>query len=524
MCPNNKDDNKYISCDYLIVGAGTATLSFVDTLLEELPDATFILVDRFSRPGGHWTTAYPFVRLHQPSASYGVNSLRLGKNLTRRGGFEKFDHSDRATGKEVCEYYAKVVEAFKATKRVQVYFNTEYHWNDDSGNHELKSNDGKYFHIVNCKKIVKCETRVVVPSMRKMPFLVDSSVSAVPINEVPEKLEEGAHSRFVILGAGKSGTDAVLYLLASGVDQSAITWVISRDVWYFLRDGMIPEAAPGKKYHKYARRAMIDPLLGASDAEDFFLRLEKVQCVGRLDPTGPNPEVVKGATIDKSELEQLRKVKDIVKLGRVTAISSDQIMLDKGTVSFSPDETLVVDCMAQDFYGYYDFEDDFEVFNTGRIRLGPLSFLFNPSGTSALTAYLEAQFSDDAIKNSFLCFPKGTSEGVNMKEWFILHLYYHMKTVGQLAKYKPAMKFVMNSRTNTDSPTHHGGFLPFLWAAFGPLQNAKGSELFVKRVEEGDLTLMKAFIPEKKDLSPREIKMGLREYQNKTKKKFLSRS
>ncbi len=27
-------------------------------------------------PGGHWTRAYPFVRLHQPSAYYGVNSRR----------------------------------------------------------------------------------------------------------------------------------------------------------------------------------------------------------------------------------------------------------------------------------------------------------------------------------------------------------------------------------------------------------------------------------------------------------------
>ncbi len=32
------------------------------------------IVDRNDQPGGHWTTAYPFVRLHQPSAYYGVNS------------------------------------------------------------------------------------------------------------------------------------------------------------------------------------------------------------------------------------------------------------------------------------------------------------------------------------------------------------------------------------------------------------------------------------------------------------------
>ena len=41
-------------------------------------DAEVVLVDRRHRPGGHWLDAYPFVRLHQPSATYGVNSRVLG--------------------------------------------------------------------------------------------------------------------------------------------------------------------------------------------------------------------------------------------------------------------------------------------------------------------------------------------------------------------------------------------------------------------------------------------------------------
>jgi cation diffusion facilitator CzcD-associated flavoprotein CzcO len=40
-----------------------------------------VIVDRNHQPGGHWTTAYPFVRLHQPSAFYGVNSQPLGSDL-----------------------------------------------------------------------------------------------------------------------------------------------------------------------------------------------------------------------------------------------------------------------------------------------------------------------------------------------------------------------------------------------------------------------------------------------------------
>ena len=56
-----------IQTDYLVVGAGATAMSFVDTLLSET-DADVTMVDRRYRPGGHWNDAYPFVRLHQPSA------------------------------------------------------------------------------------------------------------------------------------------------------------------------------------------------------------------------------------------------------------------------------------------------------------------------------------------------------------------------------------------------------------------------------------------------------------------------
>ncbi|MCE2558432.1 MAG: NAD(P)-binding protein [Acidobacteria bacterium] len=71
--------------DYLVVGAGAMGMAFTDTLLHE-SDATIALVDRLDRPGGHWNHAYPFVRLHQPSAYYGVNSRPLGENRLDASG------------------------------------------------------------------------------------------------------------------------------------------------------------------------------------------------------------------------------------------------------------------------------------------------------------------------------------------------------------------------------------------------------------------------------------------------------
>jgi cation diffusion facilitator CzcD-associated flavoprotein CzcO len=58
-----------IEADYLVVGAGAMGLAFTDTLVSET-DAPVVVVDRNDQPGGDWTSAYPFVRLHQPSATY----------------------------------------------------------------------------------------------------------------------------------------------------------------------------------------------------------------------------------------------------------------------------------------------------------------------------------------------------------------------------------------------------------------------------------------------------------------------
>ena len=56
-----------LSTDYLIIGSGALGMAFADQLLTET-DADMVIVDRRHMPGGHWNDAYPFVRLHQPSA------------------------------------------------------------------------------------------------------------------------------------------------------------------------------------------------------------------------------------------------------------------------------------------------------------------------------------------------------------------------------------------------------------------------------------------------------------------------
>ncbi|WP_326538559.1 NAD(P)-binding protein [Pseudorhodoferax sp.] len=71
--------------DYLVIGAGAMGMAFADALFD-LCDARITLVDRHHQPGGHWNDAYSFVRLHQPSAFYGLNSEPLASPVVEASG------------------------------------------------------------------------------------------------------------------------------------------------------------------------------------------------------------------------------------------------------------------------------------------------------------------------------------------------------------------------------------------------------------------------------------------------------
>ena len=70
--------------DYLVVGAGASGLAFADALVAEA-DVEVIVIDRRPAPGGHWVDAYPFVRLHTPSAYYTRSALNYRCDRTGYG-------------------------------------------------------------------------------------------------------------------------------------------------------------------------------------------------------------------------------------------------------------------------------------------------------------------------------------------------------------------------------------------------------------------------------------------------------
>ena len=95
--------DREITAEYLIVGGGALGMAIADTLIGE-SDSSVIMVDRRHKPGGHWHDAYPFVRLHGPSANYGVNSRQLGSDRIDEAGLNR-GLFELATGSEIRTYF-----------------------------------------------------------------------------------------------------------------------------------------------------------------------------------------------------------------------------------------------------------------------------------------------------------------------------------------------------------------------------------------------------------------------------------
>src|SRR5262245_58240669 len=114
-----------LTADYLIVGAGALGMTFADELLTH-SEASMVIVDRHHMPGGHWNDAYPFVRLHQPSALYGAGSRQLASARIDEAGPNR-GYFEQASGPEILSYFDGLMrERFLPSGRVRFFPMSEY--------------------------------------------------------------------------------------------------------------------------------------------------------------------------------------------------------------------------------------------------------------------------------------------------------------------------------------------------------------------------------------------------------------
>jgi hypothetical protein len=89
----------------------------------------------------------------------------------------------------------------------------------------------------------------------------------------------------------------------------------------------------------------MDAMATAKTADEILLRLEEHGVFLRVDPTVA-PTMLRGAIISDSELTLLRRIEDVVRMGRVRRITRREIVMEGGSVP-TDEHTLHVHCAAR---------------------------------------------------------------------------------------------------------------------------------------------------------------------------------
>ncbi len=382
-----------IETDYLVVGAGASGLAFADTLVAEAENVEVTLVDRQQAPGGHWLHAYPFVRLHTPSSYYGVDSLPLGQDRIDQVG-ENAGYYERATAAEVCEHFVEAAARLTRTGRVRVLTRHEY-LGRGSEDEQVRDLDTGEIHDVTVRRRI-ADARYLeasIPATHATPFDVAAGVRFLPINDLPTAAQTA--SSYAILGSGKTAADACLWLLDNGVEPDRIRWVRPRDAWFYDRRHFQPLEQVGA----IMEGVSLDAETGADAANisELFDQLEACGRLVRIDPSVP-ATMFRGTMLSPVELDRLRQIRDVVRLGRVRRIEADRIVLERGETNTGP-ETLHVDCTALGLA----VAPATPIFAGRRIVLQQVRHL-TPCFNSALVGFVEAHRKDDSEKNR-LCRP-----------------------------------------------------------------------------------------------------------------------
>jgi hypothetical protein len=210
----------------------------------------------------------------------------------------------------------------------------------------------------------------------------------VPIGALPAAAQAG--SSYAVLGSGKTAVDACIWLLENGVQPDRIRWVRPRDAWFHDRRHFQPLEQVGSIMEGLS----LDAEAGAQadGIEDLFARLEDSGRLMRIDPAC-QATMYRGTMLSTGELEALRQIEDVVRLGRVRRIEADRIVLERGEVETGP-EVLHVDCTALGLSN----APATPIFQPGRVVLQQVRHL-SPCFNAALLGFVEAHWDEDVDRN-----------------------------------------------------------------------------------------------------------------------------
>ena len=177
-----------------------------------------------------------------------------------------------------------------------------------------------------------------IPATTPAPFGTSDGARVVAVNDLVV-LDE-APSQYVVVGAGKTATDACIWLLERGVDPDAICWVRPRDPWMLNRAMVQPNPA----IFIGMAAEILEIAAQAPSPDDMFFGMEEAGVMLRIDRT-VTPTMAKTPTLATWELEQLRTIEHVVRLGHIQHAEPGRLVLDEGEVAVAKD-AVIVHCAA----------------------------------------------------------------------------------------------------------------------------------------------------------------------------------
>jgi hypothetical protein len=331
------------------------------------------------------------VQLHQASVFYGVASTVLGSGAIQQQGPET-GLQERARRSEIQSYYDHILHRrFVGSGRVAFLGGSEHH--ADGTSHLVTSRvSGETIRVeVRRRAVDATYLAPTIPATTPPPFDVADGVHVVAIHELGALAD--SPRRFVIVGSGKTATDGIIWLLANGVEPDRIVWIRPRDPWMLNRATVQPEPV-------VALGLAADTMGAAADAtslDDLFLRLEAAGVMLRVDPDVV-PTMAKTPTLAVWELDLLRTIENVVRLGHIKHVTTGEIVFDHGVLPLEPG-SIVVHCAASGL----QYPPLVPVWDEDRIRPQTIRSGF-PCFNAALAGYVEATRDDDRERNR-LCPP-----------------------------------------------------------------------------------------------------------------------
>jgi len=354
-------------------------MAFLEELILNSDSKEAIIVDKRSGVGGHWRDSYDFVTLQCNAPVYGLNSAALAP-----------EGPELPTKYQILEHFERGLERLQKTGRVKFIGQVKYVGKNADGSYKLESTlvEGLEYNVMVKDKLVDAtRTENHVPATRPPKYQVAEGMTVIPVNGLA-KLPEGPWSEYYVVGAGKTGMDATLYLLKRQVPPEKVNLVLPNDCWFLDRETLnVPGNFGGKLLKVFS-----DPNL--KDVKSHMHALEKEGLLTRFSQD-IEPTRFRGAVVAEDEVERMRAV-NIIRTGRIERIEKDKIVFANGETRPASSSTLFIDCSSLSTL----FDKAKPIFEKKQINLQYTTMPPNPGMAASTIAALDLKYPDNTDKKN----------------------------------------------------------------------------------------------------------------------------